>query len=509
MYIPTASAEWQIILESNYQKFTKDVLIIGITNVLTALSGIILLPLIIKTLGAHDYGIWAQVQVTVSLVVGLVGLGLPIAMTRFLPAKTNVREIQEEFYSSLCLVFFVTLVVSIILIVAADFIGEAFFGGATDIVRLTGLLILIGSSNWVFLSLFRSLRQMKTYSIFTIAGLYGQIGLIAYLVLNGYGLFSIVLAVLTIRVVTFVATFFLVKSRIGISRPHFFRTKEYLRFGLPTVPANISAWVVTSSDRYVIGFFLGAASVGVYSASYSLGSVPFILVGVLGFVLPPALSRLYDEGRMGEVKMHLSYSLKYLLAVAIPFVFGAGLLAEPVLRLFSTADIASEGFFVVPLVALSILFHGVYVVIGHILIVVKKTKTMGIIEIIAAVANLGLNIVIVPRVGILGAAITTLVAYSLALGIGSYYSFKELRFPIDWLFIVKSLVASGIMSLTVWLIHPQGGLATIIAVIVGIAVYGLVLLLLKGFKKNELDFFRGMITNNLPEVKNTRLRISE
>lgn len=79
MYIPIVSAEWQIILESNYQKFTKDVLLIGITNVLTALSGIILLPLITKTLWAHDYGIWSQVQVTIILAMGIVGLGLPYA----------------------------------------------------------------------------------------------------------------------------------------------------------------------------------------------------------------------------------------------------------------------------------------------------------------------------------------------------------------------------------------------------------------------------------------------
>ena len=47
--------------------------------------------------------------------------------------------------------------------------------------------------------------------------------------------------------------------------------------------------------------------------------------GILGFVLPPALSKLYDEDRMDEVKMHLSYSLKYSLTLAIPFVFGAAI----------------------------------------------------------------------------------------------------------------------------------------------------------------------------------------
>lgn len=477
-------------MENSYQKFAKDVFIIGIANALVAVSGIILLPLITKTLGAHDYGIWAQVQVTISLVLGFVGLGLPYAMTRFLPAKTNREEIQDEFYSVLCLVFLATLVASIMLIAAADFISGAFFEGATDIVRITGLIILVWSLDSVFLTVFRTFRQMKKYSIFMIADTYAQVGLIAYLVLNGHGMLSIVLAVLAIRAIIFLILFFLIKSQIGIKRPHFSRIKEYLNFGVPIVPGAISAWVVASSDRYVIGYFLGAASVGVYSAGYNIGHIPFMITQVLAFVLPPALSKLYDEGRMTEVKTHLSYSLKYLLAVAIPFVFGAAILAEPVLRIFSTAEIASEGYLVVPLVALSALFFACSLPTSRILVLVKKTKIIGVIWIICALVNLGLNILVVPRWGILGAAVTTLIAYGLQLGLATYYSFKEFKFTIDWRFIIKSLIASVIMSVSIWQIHPQETSATILTVVAGVVIYGVALILLKGFKKEEFKFFR-------------------
>ena len=479
-------------MENSYQKFARDVFIIGIANALAALSGIIFLPLITKTLGAYDYGIWAQVQVTISLVVGFVGLGLPFAITRFLPAKRDRGEIQEGFYSAFCLVFLVTLAVSVILIAAAHFIAGAFFDGATSIVRITGLIILVWSLDNVFLSLFRAFRQMKRYAIFTIANTYAQVGLIAYLVLNGHGIFEVVLAVLAIKAVTFFILFYLIKSQIGFKRPHFSRIKEYLNFGVPTIPGNVAAWVVRSSDRYVISYFLGASSVGIYSAGYGVGHIPFMIIQVLAFVLPPALSKLYDEGRMEEVKTHLRYSLKYLLAVAIPFVFGAVVLAYPVLKVFSTAEIAVEGYFIVPLVALSTLFFAGYVPILQILVLVKKTKITGAIWISCALVNLGLNILLVPHLGIMGAAITTLIAYVLALGLTTYYSFKEFRFPIDWRFIVKSLIASGAMSAALWAIAPEGTSATILTVVAGAAIYGAVLFLLKGFTKEEFKFFRGL-----------------
>jgi len=480
-------------LENSYQKFAKDVLIIGIANALVALSGIIFMPLITKTLGAHDYGIWAQVQVTINLVLVFAGLGLTGAIVRFLPAKTDRGEIQEGFYSVLYLVFLVTLIVSIVWIAAADFIGSAFFDGATVIVRITGLIILVWSLDSVFLSLLRAFRQMKRYALFTIANTYVQVGLITYLVLNGHGILSIVLAVLGIRAVVFIILFSLIKSEIGIRRPHFSRIKEYLTYGLPIVPVNVASWVINSSDRYIVGYFLGVASVGVYSAGYTIGYVPFMFAQVLSVVLGPTLSKLYDEGRVDEVKTHLKYSLKYLLAAVIPFVFGAVILAEPVLRVFSTAEIASEGYFIVPLVALSILFVCVNSVIYIILVLAKKTKVLGVIFTIAALVNLGLNILVVPRLGILGAAITTLIAYGLALGLTTYYSFKEFKFPIDWRFIIKSLTASVIMSAALWAIAPEGTSATILTVIAGAAIYAAVVFLLKGFTKEEFRFFRGLL----------------
>ncbi len=221
-----------------------------------------------------------------------------------------------------------------------------------------------------------------------------------------------------------------------------------------------------------------------------------MLAGILGFVLPSTLSKLYDEGKINEVKTHLKYSLKYLLAFNIPFVFGTAVLAKPVLRAFSTSEIASQGYIVALVVALSILLYGVYIVISHPLVLTKKTKVLGLIWMTAATTNLGLNILVVPHLGILGAALTTLIAYLIALGVGSYYSIKELKFDIDWPFIGKSVAASAIMTLVIWPIHIQSNLATIIAVLISIAVYAVVILLFKGFRKEELAFFQRLVRRN-------------
>lgn len=489
---------------STHQKFAKDVLFVGTSTVLVALSGILTLPLITRTLGPANYGIWAQSLVTIGLVSVLAGLGLPGAMTRFLPAKTEKAEIRDDFYSALCLTSAAVLLLSIAMAAAAPFIARVFFDGATNVVRMTALITLLLSLNGMYMSLLRAFRSMKAYALFTLAEAYAQVGLIAYLVMQDYGIFSIFYGIAMTRSVFLALLVLYVGRRIGFGRPRFTNMRQYLRFGMPTITSNVSWWVVSSSDRYVIAGFLGATSVGIYSAAYGLGSVLFMVISVIGLAMPPTLSKLYDEGRTDELAITMSYSLKYFLLLAIPFVVGAAVVAEPVLRLFTTANIASQGRAVLPLIAASILVFGVYSVIANSLVLAKKTAIVGLVWIGAAAVNLVLNLILVPRVGLIGSAIGTLAAYSLALGITSHYSFKEVKFPIDWVFVLKSLAASGAMAAVLWILHPTTSTDTVIAVVTGIAVYAGALLLLRGIRRDEIAFFRGILIQRRDPSGTTR-----
>ena len=388
-----------------------------------------------------------------------------------------------------CLVFLVALVISGIVFVGAGFVAQAFFQGLTNIVRVCGLIVLVWALNIVFLNFFRAFRQMVKFAIFNIASTYGQIGLITYLVLHGQGIFSMVLSIFIINSLILLCSFFLVYRQIGIRKPSFSRIKEYLNFGLPTVPGNISAWIVYSSDRLVIAHFLGSSSVGIYSAAYSLGSLPDIILSIFGLVLPPTLSILYDEGKIHELKIHLSYSLKYCLLLVIPFVFGSALLAIPVLKLFTTPEIASEGYKILIIESINSLVMISGGVVNMILVPVKKTRISGIVWLIAAAVNLGLNLILVPMVGIMGAIISTLICFLLAESIQAYYSLREIKIAVDWVSIIKFITSAILMSAVIWFMHPANSVMTIITIAVGISVYFAALFLLRAFSKEEIAFF--------------------
>ena len=481
----------------SYRKFARAILSVGCITLLIALRDLILLSLLTKAIGAHDYGLWCQVQITFEIMAFCASLGLPYAMTRFMASMEKREEIQELFNSIFLTALLSAAVITILLIVFSSLIARAFFEGITGIVIITAFIALLSVLDNTCLSYFRSFQRMGAYSIAVVSRSYGEIILVALLVLTGQAIYGVLIAVLIARSVSFIVLYYLVRSQLGFKWPCFIRVRECLDFSLPLISSNISGWILTSADRFVIAYFLGATAVGIYSAGYYIGSIPLGVSALLTTVLLPRLSKSYDENKMNEVKAYMSSCLKYALAIIIPFVFQATLLSKQLLLMFANPEVASRGSLVVPFIALSTLFYGVQAVIGFIIELVKKTRIAGVIWAIAALVNLGLDILVVPATaiwgGINGAALTTLITYALAMVLTVYFSFKEFKFDIGWQFIIKCLAASAIMSLVIWWINPQETVSTILTIIAGTVVYVVVLIFLKGLWKDELEFLRKLL----------------
>ncbi len=487
---------------SSYEKFTKDVGIVGLTQLALALRALVLLPIISKLLGASGYGLWAQVLVTLGIAELLYDLGLTNALTRFLAAEKDKGEIQEGFYSILYTVLACSLVIALMLVLLAQPLSNAVFDGqGVTTIKLAALVIPFAALFIVCTRYFLTFRQVRTYSILHLLRYFGEIGLVAGLVASGFGVNGAVLSLSIAAFATSVAALIMIVSQIGVKLPNFKYIKPYLKFGLPVVPMLLFSWITQLSDRYVIGYFLDIASVGIYSASYGLCSALGWLHQPVVRVLQPTVSKSFDEGKIAEVQTYLGRSLKFVLLLAIPAIVGISLLGKELLLIFSTAEIASEGYLVIPFVALSMLMVQVYAITGwQILMLAKKTSTLAIIWGIAALVNLGLNLVFVPRFGILAAAGTTLLAYLLATAITLWFSSREMTFPVYWMAIFKSLAASGVMAGVILLMNPIRTWEVFLAIVLGVIVYGLALLLLKGLSKDETKFLSRVVKKSLPLI---------
>lgn len=481
---------------SESKSFARSVGVIGITNLFVSLSGLLLLPILTKSLPIEEYGTWVQITVTLGLVPTVAMLGLPFTLVRYLAAAKTRQEIQEGYYTIAAAMIVTASLTSLAFFILAEPIAAMLFDNHVGVTRILAPIIFLECMNALQLNYFRTFRQIKRYSYLTVFRTCLQLLLVGMFVFAGHGIFGATIGLLLTDLALFLINGVLIVPKIGVAVPKFIHLREYLSFCLPTVPGTLSNWVVNSSDRYLIAVFLGTAYAGYYSPGYALGNVIEMFIAPLSFMLPVVLSKHYDEGNLKDVKTVLSYSMKYFLALAIPSTVGLSLLSKPLLTVLSTPEIAEQGYLVTPFIATCGILFGFYAIITQILALEKKTSITGKIWTVAAVLNLGLNIIFVPRIGIVGAAATTLVAYSLAFILSMYYSFKYLLFDVNAAFIVKCIVASAIMGVVVIIGGTQisGGLVGIF-LLVGISalVYGAGLLILGGFKKEEIHFFRSLL----------------
>ncbi|MEN6554385.1 MAG: oligosaccharide flippase family protein [Methanobacterium sp.] len=473
-----------------YKLFVQRIGLVGITNMAVALSSIILLPIITKSFTTSDYGMWVQVNTVVSLLSNIATLGLPFTMVRYLSAEKDKKKIQEGFYSIVGIVFASTSIISLLLILFSHNIALALFNSNVNIVIILSVITFFLGLNTLLLNYFRTFQKMKTYSILILIQTYSNLLIVSYLALTGFNITITVLGLLIGYFFTFFVISSIIISDIGFKIPKFKNLREYLSFGIPTIPNNLSHWIVDSSDRFIIGIMLGSAFVGYYSPGYTLGNFIVMMVAPFSLLLPALLPKYYEKNNIEEVNKFIKYSLKYFLLIAIPSAFGLSILSKPILMILTTPEIALNGYIITPFVTFGALLFGIYGIISNLIILTKKTKIIGTLWIIAATLNIILNILFIPYIGIIGAAAATFISYFIVFIITYNFSIKYFKLAIDFSFIVKSIIASTLMSGIIFIINPNGIINILITIAISAVIYIGSLLFLKGIKKEEFKFFR-------------------
>ena len=193
-------------------------------------------------------------------------------------------------------------------------------------------------------------------------------------------------------------------------------------------------------------------------------------------------------------------ALGIFLLFAVPGCSGLSLLAYPILKLLSTPEIARLGSLSVPLIASGLVVHGVAVILGRAFILHKDTKTLGMTWLVAAASNVVLNAFMVPSLGIMGAALATLMSYCVALiliiTLGADYSEDMATFP--WIFTTKSLISSAGMLFIVHFIGRWIGTSLIpllVSIATGAVAYFALMGLLHGLESEEVDFIKGLLSS--------------
>ena len=478
---------------SEYVRFIQRIGLVGLTNILISLSSLIFIPIITKSFTTAEYGMWAQVNTTIALVPNIANLGLPYTMVRFLSAEKDKEKIKDSFYPMISLKFISTLIICSLFLIFGNTIANALFNGSMQVLYITTVISFFACMNLMLITFFRTFQQMKRYSLFLVLQSYIGVFVSIYLTYAGYNIETVVLGLLTGYASVFIMMAFLIVKYLGIGIGKWSNLREQLAFALPTIPSNVSSWIVDSSDKYVIGILIGSVAVGCYSPGYALGSILLMFLSPFAVLLPAILPEHYEKGDIEEVDKYLSYSMKYYLLLTVPAGVGMSVLSKPLLYIITTPEIALGGYMVTPFVCLGAIFMGMYGITNNILILEKNTMILGKLWIVVAISNIVLNLLLVPHLNILGAAIATLLCYILAFTVTAIASKKTMRLPFNISELLKIGIASAIMGIAVYMMHPNGIIGVLISIVVGVIVYFAIIFILKGITRKEIAIFKDLL----------------
>lgn len=261
--------------------------------------------------------------------------------------------------------------------------------------------------------------------------------------------------------------------------------KELIHYGFPLTATFALAFVVNSSDRFLIGAMLDVDSVGGYSvgfdfAQYSLG----MLMVVVNLAAYPLIVRALENRGVAEANEELRLNATLLLAVGVPSAAGLAFLAPNIAEVFLGEKFKDIAKVIIPWISLGALLHGLKSFHFDLSFQLgKKTVLQIYVLIIAAIINVVLNIVFLPRYGVVGSAYSNVISY--AVGIVLSILFGRNCFEIPWPTIdfIKILISTILMVIILSLFSPIiGKIELLFAIISGFCSLVISMLVLNLFQ---------------------------
>jgi len=273
--------------------------------------------------------------------------------------------------------------------------------------------------------------------------------------------------------------------------------RALLRFALPSIPAGLAAMAVQVIDRPILRSLTDDATVGIYQANYRLGIFMMLIVQMYDYAWRPFYFSMAKEHNAKEIFSRvLTYIVLVMALVFLVLTFFIGDIVK--IGIFGKHLIHPNywgGLSIVPVVLLGYLFLGIYTNVSAGLYIEKKTRYLPVIMLCAAAVNVAANYLLIPSVGMMGAAWATFWAY-LAMAVAGYL-FAQKVYPIhyEWGRIVR-IAAALMVSFGIYFSVGVENLSPSIGAIVKAALVGVFVLVLfssKFFKHGEIAYLKQVV----------------
>lgn len=471
---------------------SKNILWLSISRIVSLVLLFLAYLLLTRYLGPYQYG---QFQFVLSYVT-LFGVVIDFGIQQYITKKMSEDRSQAKKYFQN---FFAVEVVLSALVYTAMIVTAKVNGYEPTVfkaIAVAGFGVAIHGLVYPFLSVITAFYDLKKAAFLNFLSSIINVAMILITISVGGGIVMLTLQQVIYATLAVGIYYFIIQKHIG--KPEILKgllsldwplIRIIFKAAIPFAMLVGFSTVYNRIDVILITKILGYAQTGLYSAAYKFFDLLAFFPAVVSHALYPLFSSLMAEGKTEEIGQILEKYLRFLTALALPIGVGGSLLAVPIIGILSPEFKEAAPILAILVWAPAILF--MYIIFNS-LVISQLTKFAMVITGINVVINVVGNIILLPHYGIKGAAVMTLVSEFIQ---GAVYFFLVRNKIVSFSFfphIWKPAIASVVMGIVVW--QANQFIWWPFVVVLGGVVYGLALLVLRFFKRDDIDFVKGLLS---------------
>jgi len=414
--------------------------IYGLGGLVSRILATLLLPLYTHYLPPNAYGRVEIVTAATAVLAIVLQLGIASAFFRFyFDAKERTQKLTVIRTS-----FWFTMAMSTLgLVLGVVFAGPVGhwigLGHDPGLVR-AGAVGLWAQTNYQQLTaLFRVEERSVSYAIASVSNVLITVAaMVVFVAVLHWGAVGLVVGNFTGTLCVYLVLLAYRREQLGLE---FDRQllRQMQHFGMPLVPSALALWAINFVDREFVSWYKGNAEVGVYSAALKISTVITFVMIAFRTAWPAFAYSIEDEG---EARRTYSFVLTYLLAVTSWLALALGALAPWVVELLTNARYQRAEKGVALLVFAETLYAG-YVVLAIGSGRARRTQLNWVVTGTGAAVNIALNFALIPRWGMVGAAISQVASYAVLFAGMTLYAQHVYPVPYQWRRIVTVVGAAA------------------------------------------------------------------
>ncbi|WP_272517017.1 oligosaccharide flippase family protein [Providencia sp. PROV194] len=407
--------------------FLKNSSIYLTANLLNAAIPFLLLPILTRYLTVEEYGQIAMFQMLLSGLSTFIGLNSIGSATR--KFYDDISEKNLKVFNGTCFQLLITS--SLLCVILAFFLKDKLSQFLAIPVNWIYIAILISIFTYIttfLLTQWQINNQAKKFGILQVSGsLVNMLLSLQLVILLKEGAEGRVYAqLLSVFIIAFLSIIILYRKKIITTFSFNFNyLKEALFYGTPLIPHHIGIFLISAIDRFFINKEMGLEKAGIYMVAMQLSSALTILFDAINKAYVPWLfNKLKKNNTEDKIKI-VKYTYFYFILLIICAIFA--FFISPYFLIFIAGDKYTESALLIGWLCIGQIFSGMYLMLTNYLFFSKKTGRLAFTTITAGIINIILLLILIPYLGLLGAAYAFIISKFIQFiltWIISYYSLK-------------------------------------------------------------------------------------